>query len=191
MPSKDPSIVRRRSRGSFRCNEQNPLPHVSPGNGEPRTRYTGIATARLGEIVPISDGSELPCHENGFLLTNHLLWLLPEASRNVFERRIHRNSDCTRMGERARCLPGDQTGLASLGSLSVEAARRPWPILIEPTSPRGGKTKWRATVPHVRARLHTVSCASRSVHFPPAVYIEGGAGDVFRPWSTLAPSLVP
>jgi hypothetical protein len=36
-------------------------------------------------------------------------------------------------------------------------------------------------VPHVRARLHTVSCASRSVHFPPAVYIKGGAGYVFRP----------
>ena len=63
---------------------------------------------------------------------------------------------------------GDQTGLTSLGSLSVGAARRPWPTLIEPTSPMGGKTKWRARVPHVRARLHTVSCASRSVHFPPA-----------------------
>jgi hypothetical protein len=83
------------------------------------------------------------------------------------------------MGERARCLPGDQPGLASLGSLSVEAARQPWPILIEPTSPRGGKTKWQATVPHARARLHTISCASRSVHFPPAVYIEGGACDRF------------
>ena len=55
------------------------------------------------------------------------------------------------------------------------------PTLIEPTSPRGSKTKWRATVPHVRARLHTVSCTSRSVHFPPAVYIKGGAGYVFRP----------
>ena len=39
------------------------------------------------------------------------------------------------MEKRARCLPGDQTGFASLGSLSVGAARRPWPILIEPTSP--------------------------------------------------------
>jgi hypothetical protein len=68
------------------------------------------------------------------------------------ERRIHRKLRLHPDGERARCLPGDQTGLASLGSLSVGAARRPWPTLIEPTSPIGGKTKWRATVPHVRAR---------------------------------------
>ena len=61
------------------------------------------------------------------------------------ERRIHRKLRPHPDG-RARCLPGDQTGLASLGSLAVGAARRPWPTLIEPTSPRGGKTKWRATV---------------------------------------------
>jgi hypothetical protein len=96
------------------------------------------------------------------------------------ERRIHRKLRPHPDGERARCLPGDQTGLASLESLSVGAARRPWPTLIEPTCPRGGKTKWRATVPHVPARLHTV-CARRSVHFPPAVYVEGGACDVLRP----------
>ena len=146
-----------------------------------RTSHSVYGNCHSSARRNCSYSSELPCHENGVLLANHLLWLLPEASRNVFERRIDRNSDCTRMGERARCLPGDQPGLASLGSLSVEAARRPWPILIEPTSPRGGKTKWQATVPHVRARLHTVSCASRSVHFPPAVYIKGGAGYIFRP----------
>jgi hypothetical protein len=39
-----------------------------------------------------------------------------------------------------------------LGVALGGAARRPWPTLIEPTSPRGGKIKWRATVPHVRAR---------------------------------------
>jgi len=46
------------------------------------------------------------------------------------ERRIHRKLRLHPDGERARCLPGDQTGLASLGSLSVGAARRPWPTLI-------------------------------------------------------------
>jgi hypothetical protein len=39
-------------------------------------------------------------------------------------------------------LAGEVAMLASLGLLSVRAARRPWPTLIEPTSPRGGKTKW-------------------------------------------------
>ena len=89
------------------------------------------------------------------------------------ERQSTGNCDCTRMGERARCLPGDQTGLASLGSLSVGAARRPWPTLIEPTSREGRPSC--AGAPAYR------SCASRSVHFPPAVYIEGGACDIFRP----------
>ena len=84
------------------------------------------------------------------------------------ERRMHRKLR-PRPDGRASPVPAGRSNRArQLGVALGGAARRPWPTLIEPTSPRGGKTKWRATVPHVRARLHTVSCASRSVHFPPA-----------------------
>jgi hypothetical protein len=75
------------------------------------------------------------------------------------ERRIHRKLRPHPDGERARCLPGDQTGLASLESLSVGAARRPWPTLIDRPArgaarPNGGQQCLmcrRACIPFVPA----------------------------------------
>jgi len=96
------------------------------------------------------------------------------------ELRIHRKLRPHPDG-RASPVPAGRSNRARQLGVALGGSRKTTlPTLIEPTSPRGGKTKWRATVRHVRARPHTVSCAGRSVHFPTAAYIEGGAGYVIR-----------
>ena len=114
-------------------------------------------------------GSSVPCK--------------PIAINHSDERNVDSTGNCgrTRMGERARCLPGDQTGLANLGALSVRAARRPWPTPIEPTSLSGGKTKGGQRCLMCGRAAGIPFPVSRSMHFLPAVDVEGGAGDVLRP----------